>query len=158
MSADLRPLVILDTGVFISDALGANRGASSQVLALAASGTCVPVLSADLWDEVQEKLVDKGEMSLAEIAERYGGIVVAAIWVEPVRETQEHLQFVGGDADDTVLPRMAEAVYGAAPEQSATEHKYIVSLNRKHVRPGSAWAGFLCVTPHGLITRLTDED
>lgn len=70
MSADLRPLVILDTGVFISDALGANRGASSQVLALAASGTCVPVLSADLWDEVQEKLVDKGEMSLAEIAER----------------------------------------------------------------------------------------
>lgn len=149
---------MIDTSVFIADALGRERGASSQVLAITAAGTCIPILSDELWDEVAAKLQDPGGMTLAAIEDRYAEITESAIWVEPVAETSAHRSFVADDPDDTVLPRMAEALYDQAPEAAVVEEKFIVSLNRRHLRPGSNWAGFLCVTPHDLMARLTVED
>lgn len=158
MSTDPRPLVIIDTSVFVADALGHERGSSSQVLAVTAAGTCLAVMSAELWDETRDKLHDPGGIPPDAIEDRYSSIMQAALWVEPVEETAAHRAFVAEDPDDTVLPRMAEAVYGQFGDQATTEHKFIVSLNKRHVRPGSNWAGFLCITPHGLMAHLTAED
>lgn len=150
--------MIIDTSVFVADALGHERASSSQVLAITAAGTCIAVLSDELWGEAAERLQNPGGLPPDSIRDRYSTITDAAIWVQPVEETAAHRSFVAADPDDTVLPRMAEAVYAQFPEEAATEHKFIVSLNRRHLRPGSNWAGFLCLTPHDLMARLTAED
>lgn len=153
-----RPLVIIDTSVFVSDALGRERGSSSQVLAVTAAGTCAAVMSDELWTETRDKLQDPGGIPAEAIDDRYIFVLDAALWVEPVEETPAHRSFVADDPDDTVLPRMAEAVYNEYPDQARTERKFIASLNKRHLRSGSNWAGFLCLTPHQVMARLTTED
>jgi hypothetical protein len=79
------------------------------------------------------------------------------MWVVPVEERGDHLAFVKDDPDDTMLVRLAEALYSdpealslIAPDQG----RFIVSHNRRHVRPGSNYAGFLVVTPHQMLRDL----
>ena len=110
-----RPIVILDTSVFIQDALSPEqKGAASQLLAIVPTVAHV-VMCMEARAELLEKLSGFG-WSVEDVEARYGPIFDAAIWVEPVEEGPHHLKAVSSDRDDTMFVRAAEAVYVAAPE------------------------------------------
>ncbi len=148
-----RPIVIVDTSVFVSDALSSgHNGAASQLLALLPAVAHV-VTCAEAQDELFEKL-EAFDWSRDDVLERYGPIFDAAIWVEPVEEREDHLKAVGQDRDDTMYVRVAEAVYSVAPEIIGEQLRFITSANTRHFKPGANYAGFRFDTPHGVLKRL----
>lgn len=150
-----RPILIIDTSVFLQDALSpSGSGAASQLLALAPAIAHV-VMCAEIKDELFEKLIEHAGWTRSQVLERYGPILDSATIVLPVRERDDHRRFVNDDLDDTMFVRAAEAIYEQAggliqPDQI----RLIVSGNTRHLRPGSGYAGFLCETPHDAIARL----
>ena len=102
-----------------------------------------------VYDPVQQlAIVDE------DVLDRCGPIFDAALWVKPVDERPDHLKAVGMDPDDTMLVRVAEAVYVVAPDIAVAPHKYIVSANTKHFPPGADYAGYRFETPDGLLKAL----
>lgn len=152
-----RPIVIIDTSVFLADAASPRRsGAATQILRILPAVAHI-ALCDDIRRELFEKLTGDLEWTHAEVLDRYGVVLDAATWVAPVEERGDHLAFVKDDPGDTMLVRVAEAIYSdpeglslIAPGQG----RFIVSHNRRHVRPGSNYAGFLAVTPHQLLRDL----
>jgi hypothetical protein len=149
--------VIIDTSIFISDALSPGRtGAASQVL-VALPTLATIVLCEDIRDELMEKLVEKFHWTERRVLESYGPVIDAAVWVTPVEEQPWHRKVVKGDPDDTMLPRTAEAVYVQKISLiDAGQDRFIVSANPKHLVPGAAYSGFLFVTAHDLLLRMPD--
>ena len=148
-----RPIVIVDTSVFVSDALSSGyHGAASQLLALLPAVAHV-VMCMEAQDELFEKL-EAFDWSRDAVLERYSPIFDAAIWVEPVEEREDHLKAVGQDRDDTMFVRAAEAVYSEAPEIIGEHPRFIASANTKHFKPGANYAGFHFDTPHGILKAL----
>ena len=151
-----RPIVIIDTSVFLADAESSGHaGAASRVLRVMPSASHV-VLCDGIRQELFEKLIEDRGWTSAEILEVYGVVLEAAIWVTPVEERDEHLAFVNRDPGDTMIVRTAEAVFSdphAVHLIAADQARFIVSHKRKHLRPGSNYAGFLVVTPHGLLEK-----
>ena len=95
-----RPIVILDTSVFIQDALSPEQnGAASQLLAIAPTVAHV-VMCMEARTELFEKLSDFG-WSVEDVEARYGPLFDVAIWVEPVEEGPHHLKAVGNDRRPT---------------------------------------------------------
>ena len=92
------------------------------------------------------------------IAQRtYGPIFDAARWITPAAERADH-RLVAHDVDDTMLVRVAEAIYIDAAELiGADQVRYIVSENTRHLRSGSAYAGFLFGTAHDVLGVLRDR-
>ena len=147
-----RPIVVIDTSVFLKDAMSpAHRGAASQILAiLPAIATIV------MCDEIREEILEKFSEILGwtekQVLTTYGPVLEAAIWVTPVPEQAWHRKVVHGDEDDTMLVRTAEAMFTEAPDRiEADQLRLVVSENKKHLRPGTSYASFLCVTSHGLL-------
>ena len=150
-----RPIVIIDTSVFIQDALSPTRkGAASQVLVnLPALATIV--LCDEIRDELVEKLVERFHWTEEQVLDTYGPVLNAAAWVVPVEEQPWHRKVVNDDPDDTMLPRTAEAVYVELASLIAEgQERFIVSENTKHLIPGAAYSGFLFTNAHGLLLRM----
>jgi len=147
--------VIIDTSVFIQDALSRTRkGAASQVL-IALPTLATIVLCKDIRDELVEKLVAKFHWTERNVVDTYGPVLDAAVWVTPVEEQPWHRKVVKDDPDDTMLPRTAEAVFVEKMSLiSPDQDRYIVSENSKHLVPGAAYSGFLFVTAHDLLLRM----
>jgi hypothetical protein len=149
--------VIIDTSAFLADAVSPGRSrAATQILRILRPAAHI-ALCDDIRRELFEKLTGDLEWTNAGVLARHGVVLGAATWVAPVEERGDHLAFVKGDPDDTMLVRLAEAIYSdpealglIAPDQG----RFIVSHNRRHVRPGSNYAGFLAVTPHQLLRDL----
>jgi predicted nucleic acid-binding protein len=146
-----RPIVVIDTSVFLKDALSpTHRGAASQILAiLPAIATIV------MCDEIRQEILEKFSEILGwtekQVLTTYGPVLEAAIWVLPVPEQPWHRKVVHDD-DDTMLVRTAEAVFTEAPDRiEAAQLRFVVSENKKHLKPGTSYASFLCVTSHGLL-------
>jgi predicted nucleic acid-binding protein len=151
-----RPILIIDTSVFLQDALSpSGAGSASHLLALAPAIAHV-VICADIRDEIIDKLADVAGWSRAQVLERYGPILDAAVVVTPVDEREDHRRFVNDDAGDTMFVRTAEAIYEQAGELiEADQIRLIVSVNTHHLRPRSGYAGFLVRTPHDAVEVLT---
>lgn len=149
--------MIIDTSIFISDALSPERrGSASQVL-VALPTLATIVLCDDIRDELVEKLVEKFHWTERTVLETFGPILDAAVWVTPVVEQAWHRTVVNDDPDDTVLPRTAEAVYlDKMSLIDADQDRFIVSANRKHLVPGAAYSGFLFVSAHDLLLRMSN--
>jgi hypothetical protein len=152
-----RPLLIIDTSVFLKDALSRTRsGAATQLLAIA------PVVAhIVMCDELRNEVLDLLERHLAwptvTAYKAYAPIFEAARWLTPVAERADH-RLIAHDIDDTMLVRVAEAVYVDALELVAPgQVRYIVSENTRHLRPGSAYAGFLFGTAHDVLGVLKDQ-
>jgi hypothetical protein len=147
-----RPIVVIDTSVFLKDAMSPTRsGAASQILAiLPAIATIV------MCDEIRQEILEKSFELLGwtekQVATTYGPVLEAAIWVTPVPEQSWHLEVVHHDPDDTMLMRTAEAVFTEASDRiEADQLRFVVSENRRHLKPGTSYASFRCVTSHGLL-------
>ena len=147
-----RPLVVIDTSVFLKDAMSPkHKGAASQVLAiLPAIATIV------MCDEIRQEILEKFSEILGwtekQVLTTYGPILEAAIWVIPVPEQPWHRKVVHDDEDDTMLVRTAEAVFTEAADRiEAAQLRFVVSENKRHLKPGTSYASFLCVTSHGLL-------
>lgn len=158
MAGAPRPIVIIDTSVFVKDALSKNRaGAASQILALAPAIAHI-VTCDDIVEETLEKIVQHAGWSRAQVLEVYGAVLAAAVVVTPVPEREDHRRFVNDDADDTMFVRVAEAIYEQAEGLIAADQlRIIVSENTHHLRPGSGYAGFLCRTAAGAVRALTED-
>lgn len=153
-----RPIVIVDTSVLIADGLSRTRGgAASKVVAIVPAVVHL-VLCMQIREELVRKLVGRAGWPEAAIDERYGPLFEAALWVEPVQETEQHRRFVNGDENDTMIPRTAEAIY-LDPRTSglvtADQLRAIVAFDRRHLRPGSDWAGFRIQTPDAFLRALS---
>ncbi len=149
-----RPIVIIDTSVFIQDALSRDhKGAASQLLAILPAIAHI-VMCNEMRDELFDKL-DTFGWTDTEIVEVYGPVLQAAIWVEPVEEGEHHRLIVNHDEGDTVFVRTAEAVFIDVPGIIGEQQRFIVSSNTRHFRPGTAYAGFLFGTPHDVLKALT---
>lgn len=145
---------IIDTSVFVADALAVVDREPASVLALIVTDVLLSVSCDELRLETLEKLEEVAGLASDVIDARYGPVWTRTLFVPPVVETDQHRQFVAGDADDTVLPRTAEAIYEHAPDAVVVARKYIVSRNTKHLRPGSSWGGFLVSTPGAVVDDL----
>jgi predicted nucleic acid-binding protein len=147
-----RPIVVIDTSVFLSDALSPTRnGAASQILAILPAITTIV-----MCDEIRQEILEKFSALLGwtetQVVATYGPVLEAAIWVTPVPEQPWHLKVVHDDQDDTMLVRTAEAVFTEAPDLiKADQLRFVVSENRRHLKPGTSYASFRCVTSHGLL-------
>ncbi len=88
------------------------------------------------------ELVEKAEAYLgwtdADVRAAYGPVFRAARWLTPVPQEPHHLRIV---------------VDLLAPDQG----RFIVSENTRHLPAGTAYAGFLAVTAHGMLTWLEDQ-
>ena len=151
-----RPILIIDTSVFLKDALSRTRsGSATQLLAIAPAVTQV-VMCDELHEEVLEQLERHLGWSTGTARDIYGPIFDAARWVTAVAERVDH-RLIAHDIDDTILVRIAEAVFVDAMEiTGADQVRYIVSENTRHLRPGSAYAGFLVGTAHTVIAVVRD--
>ena len=149
-----RPILIIDTSVFVKDALSRTRsGSATQLLAIAPAITHV-VMCDELREEVLEQLERHLGWSTETARAVYGPIFDAARWVNAVPERVDH-RLIVHDIDDTILVRVAEAVFVDANDiTGANQVRYIVSENTRHLRPGSAYAGFLIGTAHTVVTVL----
>jgi predicted nucleic acid-binding protein len=152
-----RPIVVIDTSVFISDALSRTQaGAASQVLAILPAVATI-IMCEDIREELTEKLVERFGWTKRQVMDTYGPIFDAALWLVPVEEQPIHRKVVHGDPDDTMLPRAAEAVFTQATTLlERDQEKFIVTGNPRHLKPGTNYAGFLFVTPHGLLVKMQD--
>lgn len=147
--------MVVDTSVFIADALSRTRSnAASQLLEIASAGLFELIMCGEIRLEVNEVLSRVGDMSPVDITARYDELWSAAHWVTPVEEQAHHLAVVNRDAGDTMVVRAAEAIYQQLPELARAEDKFVVSYNRRHFRPGTSYAGFLFVTPRDLWRRI----
>ena len=153
-----RPILIIDTSVFVKDALSKNRtGTASQILALAPAIGYI-VTCDEIVEEMVEKIVQHAGWTRVQVLEVYGAILAAAVVVTPVPEREDHRRFVNDDADDTMFVRVAEAIYEQAEGLIAADQmRIIVSENTHHLRPGSGYAGFLCRTAADAVRALTDD-
>lgn len=153
-----RPILIIDTSVFVKDALSKNRtGAASQILALAPAIAYV-VTCDDIVEEMVEKIVQHAGWTRAQVLEVYGAILAAAVVVTPVPEREDHRRFVNDDANDTMFVRVAEAIYEEAEGLIAADQvRIIVSENTHHLRSRSGYAGFLCRTAADAVRALADD-
>ena len=112
-----RPILIIDTSVFLKDDLSRTRsGSATQLLAIAPAVTQVA-----MCEELQLELLEQLERHLgwsSEIArEVRGPIFEAARWITPAIERADHRLVVHG-IDDTMLVQVTEAVYVQAVERS----------------------------------------
>ncbi len=131
-----------------------RRGAASQVLAILPVIAHI-VLCEDIRAELVEKAVELLGWTEQQVLARYGPVLDAAVWITPAPEQSWHSAIVSGDPDDTMLPRVAEAVFTECAHLTETDqHRYIVSENTRDLRPGSSAASFLFVTAHDLLRRL----
>ena len=81
-----RPIVVIDTSVFISDALSTTqKGAASQVLAILPAVATI-IMCEDIREELTEKLVERLGWTRRQVAETYGPIFDVALWLVPVEE------------------------------------------------------------------------
>lgn len=150
-----RPIVVIDTSVFVRHALSrTHMGAASQLLAI------LPVVAHivtcdEIRDEIVEKLEEHAGWPRATTMAVYGPVFDAALSVAPVPEREDHRRIVYNDEDDTMLVRVAEAIYVELPALiAAGQLRYVVSENTRHLRPGSAYAGFLFGTAHDVLAVL----
>lgn len=150
-----RPIVIVDTSIFIADALSpTRRGAASQVLAVLPAVAHV-VLCHEIVDELGAKLDEHLGWSAADMWTIYGPVLEAALWVAPVPERADHRRAVNDDAGDTMLVRAAEAVYADLPDiVEADQLRFIASANTTDLRPGADYAGFRFGTAHDVLLAL----
>jgi predicted nucleic acid-binding protein len=150
-----RPIIIIDTSVFVRDALSrTGAGASSHVLALAPAIAHI-VTCDEIVDELVETIVEHARWTKAQVLETYGPVLSASIVVNPVTETETHRRFVKHDLDDTLFIRIAEAIFTEASHiLEANQLRLIVSENTNHFRPGSSYASFLCGTARDALVRL----
>ncbi len=155
MAARPRPIVIVDTSVFLADAMSTTgAAAASQALAILPAVAHV-VLCDEIRQEPDEKLTGRLGWTGAQILARYGPVFDAAVWVTPVAEESWHLGVVQGDPGDTMLPRAAEAVFTERPDLiDADQGRFVVSQNTRDLVPGSSYASFLFVTARELLDRL----
>lgn len=155
MAARPRPIVVIDTSVFMKDAMSkTGTAAASQVLAILPAIAHV-VLCDEIRQEVIEKLTEYLGWTEKQVLARYGPVFDVAVWVTPVEEQAWHLKVVQEDPDDTMLPRAAEAVFTERPDLiDANQGRYVVSENTSDLVPGSNYASFLFVTAHGLLERI----
>jgi hypothetical protein len=147
--------VVIDTSVFLRDALSTSRsGAATQLLAI------LPAIAhVVMCDEIRDEILTKAEDILGWprllTLERYGPILGTAVFVTPVTEREDHRRAVQGDLGDTMFVRVAEAIYVEHPDLvEADQLRFIVSENTRHFRPGSAYAGFLFGTSREILGRL----
>jgi hypothetical protein len=150
-----RPIVIVDTSIFVADALSpTRRGAASQVLAILPAVAHV-VLCDEILDELGGKLEELVGWSAADMWAIYGPVLGAALWVAPVAEREDHRRAVSDDAGDTMLVRAAEAVYADLPDiVEADQLRFIASANTTDLRPGADYAGFRFGTAHDVLLAL----
>ena len=153
-----RPILVLDTSIFLQDAFSKKRkGAASQLLALAPAVAHI-VMCDEIRNEILEKFDEYLAWSKALVLARYGPVLDAAHWIRPVAEAPHHLKMVSGDADDTVFVRVAEAIYSEIPEIIGPDQiRYIVTENTSDFAPGAAYAGFLFGTAHTALMALDVE-
>ena len=147
-----RPIVVIDTSVFLKDAMSpTHKGAASQILGILPAIATI-VMCDEIRREILEKLSEVLGWTEKQVLTTYGPVLEAAIWVIPVPEQPWHRRVVHDDVDDTMLVRTAEAVFTEASDRiEADQFRFIVSENRKHLKPGTNYASFLCVTSHGLL-------
>jgi predicted nucleic acid-binding protein len=122
----VRPLVVLDTSVFVADAYSKTRqGGASTVLALAAAGVIDVVLCEEIRAELREVFEEDGldPRSIDLVFGRYADLFARARWLTPVPQGPHHL-------------------------------KVVASANTKHFRPGTNYAGFQFVTARELVEKL----
>ncbi len=150
-----RPIVVIDTSVFLQDAFSkTRRGAASQLLAIVPVVAHV-VMCDDIRDEIFEKLEVHLGWSRAQVLSAYGPVLRAALWAEPVEEREDHRRIVNNDSDDTMFVRVAEAIYTDLPTIiEADQIRFIASENTNDFRPGSAYAGFIFGTAHDALVAL----
>lgn len=129
-------------------------GAASQFLAIIPAVAHI-VTCDEIRDEIVEKLEQHLGWSRATAMAVYGPVFDAALSVSPVPVREDHRRIVNDDEDDTVLVRVAEAIYIELPALiSAGQLRYVVSENTRHLRPGSAYAGFLFGSAHDVLAAL----
>lgn len=153
----MRPLVVLDTSVFVADAYSrTRRGGASTVLALAAAGVIDVVLCEEIRAELREVFEeDQLDLRLIDlIFGRYAELFARARWLTPVPQGPHHLKVVANDEEDTMVVRVAEAIFTQATDLVPAPDKFIVSANTKHFRPGTNYAGFQFVTARELVEKL----
>jgi hypothetical protein len=112
----------------------------------------------EIRDEIFEKVDEYLHWSRVQILARYAPVLDAALWITPVAEGPHHLKVVQNDPGDTVLVRVAEAVYAEAISiVGADQVRYIASENTGDFPPGAAYAGFLFGTAHTVLKALAFE-
>lgn len=85
----------------------------------------------------------------------FGPVFDAALSVAAAPEREDHRRIVINDEDHTMLVRVTEAIYIERPALiAAGQLRYVVSENTRHLRPGSAYAGFLFGTAHDVLAAL----
>lgn len=154
----MRPLVVLDTSVLVADAYSkTRRGGASTVLALAAAGVIDsrPMradssgTSRGLRGGWARPTVDRSDLG------RHAELFARARWITPVPQGPHHLKVVANDEEDTIVVRVAEAIFTQATDLVTAPDKFIVSANTKHFRPGTNYAGFQFVTARELVEKLS---
>jgi predicted nucleic acid-binding protein len=147
------PIIVIDTSVFVADALSTRRSnAPTRLLMLAATGHFNLVLCEEIRTELRAVLSRKAGWTEADVQARFGRIFDRASWLTPVPEEPHHRVAVQGDSADTVIVRVAEAIYVSnRPDLVALPAKFVVSVNTRHFPPGATYAGFVFVTPHDLL-------
>lgn len=149
----MAPVIVIDTSVFVADGLSARRSnAPTRLLALSAAGHFRVVLCEEIRTELAAVLSRKAGWTELDVQARFGPVFDRASWLTPVPEEAHHRAAVQGDSTDTVIVRVAEAIYVSnRPDLVALPAKFVVSMNTRHFPPGAAYAGFVFVTPHDLL-------
>lgn len=104
----MRPLVVLDTSVFVADAYSrTRRGGASTVLALASAGVIDVVLCEEIRAELREVFEDDrlDPRSIDLIFGRYAELFARARWLTPAPQGPHHLKVVANDEGDTMVVR-----------------------------------------------------
>ena len=155
MAARPRPIVVVDTSVFLADAMSTTgTAAASQVLAILPAIAHV-VLCDEIRQELNEKLTEYLGWTEGQVLARYGPVFDVAVWVTPVAEQAWHLKVVHEDPGDTMLPRAAEAVFTERPDLiDVDQGRFVVSQNTSDLVPGSSYASFMFVTARELLERI----
>lgn len=148
-------VVVIDTSVFVADALSERHtGAPTGVLRLATSSDVHVVLCEEIRAELVRVMAKRTGWTDSEVQARYHTVFDRASWLVPVPEEPHHKVAVQGHAADTMVVRVAEAIYVShRPDLVAIPAKYVVSMNTKHFPPGATYAGFVFTTPHDLLAR-----
>ena len=149
----MAPVIVIDTSVFVADALSARRSnAPTRLLMLAATGHFNLVLCEEIRTELRAVLSRKAGWTDLDVQQRFEPVFDRASWLTPVPEEPHHRAAVQGDSADAVIVRVAEAIYVSnRPDLVALPAKFVVSMNTRHFPPGATYAGFIFVTPHDLL-------
>jgi hypothetical protein len=149
----MRAVAVIDTSVFVADAISKARVASpTRVLRMAVVDELHVLLCDQIEAEIVSVLARRAGWTAADVHTRFGPVFDRAVWLTPVLEEPHHLAAVQGHSADTIVVRTAEAIYlSPRPDLVAIPAKYVVSMNTKHFPPGATYAGFIFVTPHQLL-------